>query len=99
MNEAQEMCAEPLLFYEDMEPGGELTSPAEVIERDELVWFANTWDPIPFHIDEEAGIRAFGSLTVPGLYMLAVKQRLVHRMRPLAVIARVDPGPDPKRNE
>jgi acyl dehydratase len=76
-----------VLFYEDMEPGGELTSPSQAIEREELVSFARSWDPLPFHVDEEAGVRAFGGITAPGLYMLAVKQRLVHRLPALAVIA------------
>jgi acyl dehydratase len=76
-----------VLFYEDMEPGEGLTSPSQAIEREELVSFARTWDPLPFHVDEEAGVRAFGGITAPGLYMLAVKQRLVHRLPALAVIA------------
>lgn len=75
------------LFYEDMEPGQALTSPPQRIERDELVDFARIWDPLPFHVDEAAGIKAFGSITAPGLYMLAVKQRLIHRLPPLKVIA------------
>ncbi len=77
----------PALFFEDMEPGQSLTSPPQRIDRDELVAFAKIWDPLPFHIDELAGIKAFGSLTAPGLYVLAVKQRLIHRLPPLSVIA------------
>jgi acyl dehydratase len=78
---------EALLYYEDLEPGASLVSPAHTIARDELVAFAQCWDPLPFHVDEAAGVAAFGSLTAPGLYMLAIKQRLVHRLPPLAVIA------------
>jgi acyl dehydratase len=76
-----------VLHYEDMNPGDGLTGPSQVIDRDELVDFARRWDPMPFHVDEQAGAAAFGSLTAPGLYMLAVKQRLVHRLPPQAVIA------------
>jgi acyl dehydratase len=76
-----------MLYYEDLEPGAGLVSPPHVIDRGELVAFAREWDPLPFHIDEAAGAAAFGSLTAPGLYMLAIKQRLVHRLPPLAVIA------------
>lgn len=75
------------LYYEDLEPGGGLTSAPHTVDRDELVAFAREWDPLPFHVDEAAGVAAFGSLTAPGLYMLAIKQRLVHRLPPLAVIA------------
>jgi acyl dehydratase len=75
------------LYYEDMEPGAELLSPPETIDKDELVAFARIWDPLPFHVDEEAGRKAFGSITAPGLFMLAVKQRLVHTLPAQAVIA------------
>lgn len=75
------------LYFEDMVPGQSLTSRPQRIERDELVGFARTWDPLPFHVDEQAGVAAFGSLTAPGLYMLAVKQRLIHQLPPQAVIA------------
>jgi acyl dehydratase len=83
----RDMGTDSLRFFEDLEPGSEVVSSCHVIERDELVSFARTWDPLPFHVDEEAGVRAFGSITAPGLYMLAVKQRLIHSMPPLAVIA------------
>ena len=59
----------------------------ETIDQDDLVKFAHTWDPLPFHINEDAGRKAFGGITAPGLYMLAVKQRLVHKLPPQAVIA------------
>lgn len=77
----------PSLYFEDMEPGLCLASPPHRIERSELVAFAKVWDPLPFHVDEQAGIRAFGSLTAPGLYMLAVKQRLIHQLPKMEVIA------------
>lgn len=76
-----------VLFFEDMEPGLCLTSPSHRIDRSELVDFARIWDPLPFHIDEQAGIQAFGSLTAPGLYVLAVKQRLIHQLPAQKVIA------------
>lgn len=75
------------LYLEDMEPGLSLTSPPHRIDRCELVEFAKVWDPLPFHVDEQAGVQAFGSLTAPGLYMLAVKQRLIHQLPTMKVIA------------
>ena len=83
----KDMGTDSWRFYEDLEPGAEVLSPSQVIDRDELVSFARAWDPLPFHVDEAAGARAFGGITAPGLYMLAVKQRLIHCMPPLAVIA------------
>src|SRR5262245_48268735 len=81
--------AQKALFYEDMNPGEGLTSPSLVIERDEMVEFAKAWDPMPFHVDEDAGMKAFGGLTAPGIFMLAVKQRLVHRLPKHEVIASI----------
>ena len=81
------MDADSLLFYEDLEPGSGATSEPHVIDRDELVSFARTWDPLPFHVDDDAGRKAFGGITAPGLFALAIKQRLVHSLTPLAVIA------------
>lgn len=79
--------AAPMLYFEDMEPGRSLNSPTHRIDRVEMVAFATVWDPLPFHIDEQAGIQAFGSLTAPGLYMLAVKQRLIHQLPAMKVMA------------
>jgi acyl dehydratase len=35
---------------------------------------------MPFHVDEQAGKEAFGGITAPGVFVLALKQRLVHQM-------------------
>jgi acyl dehydratase len=77
----------PTLFYEDLVPGTELVSAPHKVDRDELIQFARTWDPVPFHIDEGAGQEAFGSVTAPGLYMLAIKQRLIHTLPQHQIIA------------
>lgn len=66
------------IHFEDVEVGGSVTGGTTVIDRDEMVAFAKAWDPLPFHVDEAAARAAFGGLTAPGLYMLAVKQRLIH---------------------
>jgi acyl dehydratase len=53
-----------------------------------MLEFARIWDPVPFHVDEAAGKAAFGSLTAPGIFALAFKQRLIHRVDVIpAVIA------------
>ena len=67
-------------FSEDMNPGQKLVGPSIVVDKLEMVEFATIWDPLPVHIDEEAGNAAFGGLTAPGIYVLALKQRLIHRM-------------------
>lgn len=70
-----------------MTPGKTLVSPPIEINREELIEFSAKWDPMPFHVDEDAGIKAFGSITAPGIYMLAIKQQLIHQLPTMAVIA------------
>ncbi|MSQ21281.1 MAG: acyl dehydratase [Betaproteobacteria bacterium] len=69
-----------MIFFEDMIPGESANSPTTVIDRDELIAFAKRWDPMPYHIDEASGQAAFGGITAPGAFMIAVKQRLVHQL-------------------
>lgn len=75
------------LYFEDMVPGEFLISPVHKIDKTELINFAKIWDPLPIHTDETSGIQAFGSITAPGIYMLAIKQRLIHQLPPLKVFA------------
>ena len=69
-----------MLYYEDMVPGESVIGPALIVDLNEMREFAKEWDPLPQHIDDEVGKEVFGSLTAPGLYILALKQRLIHRM-------------------
>ena len=76
------------VYYEDMVPGEVIEGPSVIVDEQELVSFAERWDPMPFHVDEEAGRAAFGGLTAPGVYILALKQRLIHELPvPHAVLA------------
>jgi len=67
-----------MIFYEDMVPGERLTVPGERVEQSEMTLFAKEWDPMPFHVDGRSA---------PGIYMLAFKQRLLHRLPKMAVLA------------
>ena len=69
-----------MIYYEDVNPGNKMTGPGTVIDEAEMVAFAKEWDPLPFHTDREAGRKAFGSITASGIYVLAVKHRLLHRL-------------------
>ena len=73
-----------MIYFEDMIPGEFLTSPTVVVDRDEMVEFARRWDPLPIHVDDDA---ATGGVTAPGLFVLAVKQELIHQLPVHAVIA------------
>jgi acyl dehydratase len=67
-----------MIFYEDMVPGERLLVTGEPVDREELTRFAQEWDPMPFHVDGGSA---------PGVYMLALKQRLIHRLPKMAVLA------------
>ncbi len=67
------------IFYEDVVPGAVLRSGPYLIPEQELVDFAAAWDPLPIHVDKDYAA-AHGGLTAPGLYLLAIKMRLVHRL-------------------
>ncbi len=68
-----------MMYFEDIQPGEVVVGPTFTIDRDEMVEFAKRWDPQPFHIDDEAGNAAFGGITAPGVFLLAVKIRLLHQ--------------------
>jgi len=65
------------LFFDDIEPGDRLTGGSHLIDKAHMLAFAREWDPMPIHVDEAAGRAAFGGITASGLYVLAVKQRLL----------------------
>ncbi len=75
------------IYFEEIEIPSRIEGPSEITDKDEMVAFAKTWDPLPIHIDEEAAA-AHGGLTASGAYILALRIRLIHKMpRRLAVIA------------
>jgi acyl dehydratase len=47
------------------------------VTREEIIAFATTWDPLPFHIDEELAARTtMGGLIASGVHTLGILQRL-----------------------
>ena len=67
------------IFYEDVTPGDVLRAGPYVIPERELLDFAAAWDPLPIHVDKNYAA-THGGITAPGLYLLAIKMRLVHRL-------------------
>jgi acyl dehydratase len=67
------------IFYEDVTPGNVLRAGPYVIPVQELLDFAAAWDPLPIHVDKDYAAQ-HGGITAPGLYLLAIKMRLVHRL-------------------
>jgi acyl dehydratase len=69
------------LWFEDVVPGASLRSGPHEVTREEIIEFARQWDPFPFHVDEAAaGASAIGGLCASGIHILAIKQRLLHRL-------------------
>lgn len=75
-----------LIYYEDMVPQTKIIGPSVIVDKSEMVAFAKIWDPVPIHVDEAAGKAAFGSLTASGVYILSLKQRLLHGMEKFAAV-------------
>ena len=75
-----------MVYFEDIQRV--VVGSTFTVDRDEMVEFAQRWDPQPFRIGDEAGNAAFGHVTAPGVFVLAVKIQLLHQLpEPLAVIA------------
>jgi acyl dehydratase len=67
------------IFYEDISLGAVLCVGPYVIPEQELLDFAVAWDPLPIHVDKDYAA-PYGGITAPGIYLLAIKMRLVHRL-------------------
>ncbi len=76
-----------LIFFDDIEVPSRLEGPSQIVDREEMVEFAKTWNPLPIHLDEEFASE-YGGITASGPYLLAFRIRLIHKMaRQPAVIA------------
>jgi acyl dehydratase len=74
-----DMCEMADIYFEDVTPGNAIHTGPYVIPEDELVAFATAWDPMPMHVDRDFASK-HGGLTAPGIYLFAIKMRLVHRL-------------------
>ncbi len=68
-------------YFDDVAVGETMTAGPYDVTRDEMIAFAEKWDPFPFHVDETAGRDSvYGGLIASGEYTMAVKQALIHRL-------------------
>lgn len=59
----------PEIAYEDLTPGRIIALGEIVIDKDEMLDFAERFDPQPFHLDEQAGVESvLGGLCASGWY-------------------------------
>ena len=66
-----------MLFFDDIEVGYRSRVGTYTLTESEVVEFASTWDPQPFHIDKDAASASiFGGLTASSLHLFAICTRL-----------------------
>ncbi|PCR90959.1 MaoC family dehydratase [Natrinema ejinorense] len=65
-------------YYEDIEVGDTQEFGEYHVTKEEIIEFAEQYDPQPFHVDEEAaGDSAFGELVASGWHTAAMCMRLL----------------------
>lgn len=67
-----------LLYFEDIPIGQRDLCGSVRVDEAEMLDFARIWDPLPIHLDRAVADKVNGGLSAPGLYVLALKQRLLH---------------------
>jgi acyl dehydratase len=77
----EEELLEDSIFYEDVVPGRKLRVGPYHVGNEEVMEFSRKWNPLPFHIDEEAAKKSiYGGITAPGGYILAVRTLLLDQL-------------------
>jgi len=65
-------------YFEDFKTGERFDSEGLTLTQAQIIEFALTWDPQPFHMDVEAADRsAFGGLVASGFHVAALTVRLI----------------------
>ena len=60
-------------YYEEISAGETFECGSKTVSRDEIIRFAEQYDPQPFHVDEEhARQTMFGGLIASGLHTLSI---------------------------
>jgi len=64
-------------YYEDIEPGWTKPCGRQTMAKDEIIAFAERFDPQPFHVDERAAQQSiFGGIIASGLHTMCVSMRM-----------------------
>ena len=86
------------MYLEDFKPGDEIRSPAATVTEAQIIDFALTFDPQPFHIDATAAAAGvFGGLIASGFHTLALTFRLFYETGALVDGSIGSPGLDELR--
>jgi acyl dehydratase len=71
------------LYFEDREVGGRSTAGPYLVPKSEIIQFAEQYDPVPRHIDEEAAARSiFGGLTASSAHTFSIFILLTTKLQP-----------------
>jgi len=87
------------MYFEDIELGGRERFGRYAVTAEEIIAFAQKYDPQPFHIDPEAAKRSlFGGLCASGWHTCAMAMRMmVDRMKETGTYSLGSPGVDEVR--
>ncbi len=66
-----------LVYFEDIELNDKSIIGTYLVDKDEVIEFSKKWDPMPWHIDEEAS-KTFpaGGIIAPAIYTIGIINRL-----------------------
>jgi acyl dehydratase len=71
------MSGDRALHLEDLRPGMTWTTREHPVRSEDIVAFAGSWDPQPFHLDEDAARGSlFAGLAASGWHTAAITMRL-----------------------
>jgi len=85
-------------YWEDFTPGWSVRSPAKTVTRDEILAFANAFDPQPFHLDEEAAKDTLlGGLAASGWHSCGILMKMMCETYLLKAASMGSPGIDETR--
>src|SRR3990170_7884666 len=69
-----------MIYFEDMEVGGERVFGQYDVTREEVLEFARKYDPQPFHLSDEAAAKThFGRLSASGWHTCAMTMAVIAR--------------------
>lgn len=72
-------AAQPLLYYEDLPLHEVVQFGAYEVTREEILEFANEYDPLPFHTDEQAAALSMaGGLIASGWHVCSMQMRMIY---------------------
>lgn len=78
-----------LHYFEDMPNVGtcKVYTPEYLVTKDEIIEFGTRFDPLPFHMDEEAAKQSiYGGLTAPGVLTQCIAVKLISQSLPPSAV-------------